>query len=72
VYLYDPTLRRDFQTLALRARGASGRLEWFVDGTSIGESVRDEAVKWPLERGEHAIKVTDEAGKTVETKIVVR
>jgi len=72
VYLYDPTLRREFQTLTLRARGASGRLAWSVDGASIGDSARDEGVRWPLVRGEHSIEVTDATGRTAETKIVVR
>ena len=36
-YLIDPTLRRDFQTLPLRAvTEPTGRLEWHVDGRSSG------------------------------------
>ena len=39
VYLVDPTLRREFQTIGLRATSAaSTRIEWRVDGSPIGTS----------------------------------
>jgi membrane carboxypeptidase/penicillin-binding protein PbpC len=72
VYLLDPTLRREFQTLPLRARGASGRLEWFVNGASVGTAGRDDTMRWPLRAGTHAITVKDEQGRSAQTEIVVR
>ena len=72
VYLFDPTLRPEFQTLPLRAQGATGRLEWFVNQTSIGTTRGDETMRWPISRGTHEIQVRDGAGRSAETKIVVR
>ena len=73
LYLYDPTLRREFQMLPLRARGGdSGQLQWFVDGAPVGTGGHDEALRWPLARGAHAIVVRDAAGQTADTRIVVR
>jgi membrane carboxypeptidase/penicillin-binding protein PbpC len=72
LYLIDPTLRPEYQTLPLRARGATGTLAWFVDGAPIGTALADDAVRWPLARGTHAIKVKDAAGRTAETSITVR
>ena len=51
LYLYDPTLRSEYQALPLRARGAEGTLEWFVDGTRVDASDRDGSLRWPLVRG---------------------
>jgi penicillin-binding protein 1C len=73
LYLIDPTLRSEFQTLPLRARGASpGVLEWFVDGHSVGRVDPDDAVRWPLERGRHDISARDASGHTAETTVVVK
>jgi penicillin-binding protein 1C len=73
LYLFDPTLRAEFQALPLRARGgAAGRLRWFVDGAPVGDAGPDEALRWPLVRGTHAIEVRDAAGQTSDTRIVVR
>jgi membrane carboxypeptidase/penicillin-binding protein PbpC len=73
VYLFDPTLRPEFQTLPLRAQGAaSGPLEWFVNQTSIGTTRGDQTMRWPISRGTHEITVKDTAGHSAETKIVVR
>jgi penicillin-binding protein 1C len=72
VYLFDPTLRPEFQTLPLRAQGAAGRLEWFVNDHSIGTTRGDDTMRWPLARGTYAITVKDAGGHSAETKIVVR
>jgi penicillin-binding protein 1C len=73
VYLVDPTLRPEYQALSLRAAGgAPGVLDWFVDGASMGTARRDDPVRWPLERGTHAITVRDAAGHTASTKVTVR
>jgi hypothetical protein len=43
-----------------------------VDGAPVGEAGPDESLRWPLARGEHAIEVRDAAGRTSDTRIVVR
>ena len=58
-YLIDPTLRRDFQTLTLRAVGADGGVEWRVDGALVGSSTSSGAVAWPLARGTHVVTARD-------------
>jgi penicillin-binding protein 1C len=71
-YLYDPTLRTQFQTLKLRARGAAGELVWEIDGTHFATSAPDRAVEWPLRRGEHEIVAIDTTGARAQTRITVR
>jgi penicillin-binding protein 1C len=72
-YLIDPTLRREFQTLSLRAVTAErGRIEWSVNGREIGEADADAKVEWPLTPGEHRIIARDEQGRSAEAKVVVR
>jgi penicillin-binding protein 1C len=72
-YLIDPTLRPEFQTLALRATAARpGDVEWRVNGQSLGTSSSESAVHWPLKVGVHRIAVRDTAGRTAETTIIVR
>jgi penicillin-binding protein 1C len=71
-YLYDPTLRAEFQTLPLRAvAGAAARLAWEVDGRAVGASPVDRALDWPLARGEHRVAVSDGRGRE-ETVILVK
>ena len=72
VYLFDPTLRSEFQMLSFRARGGTSPLDWFVNGQPVGSVARDEAVRWPLVRGTHIVSVRDRAGRSAETQIVVR
>jgi penicillin-binding protein 1C len=71
-FLRDPTLRPEFQTLALRTRGTNGRVDWRVDGASIGASASGAAVRWQLAAGEHQIEAIDELGRVASAKIVVR
>jgi penicillin-binding protein 1C len=72
-YLFDPTLRAEFQTLSLRAvsEAASARLAWEVDGRPVGASEADRALDWPLARGAHTVAVTDGQSRD-ETSIVVK
>ena len=72
-YLFDPTLRAEFQTLPLRAVADSraARLEWEVDGRAVGASFADRALDWPLARGEHTVAVSDGRSRE-ETSIVVK
>jgi penicillin-binding protein 1C len=73
IYLFDPTLRAQFQTLPLRAvaETAGTRLAWEVDGRPVGASENDRALDWPLVRGAHTVAVTDGTTRE-ETAIVVR
>ena len=73
-YLIDPTLRRSYQTLALRAsadRGA-GRITWSINGRAIGVTDPDRPLHWPLTAGEHNIVAEDAQGRTATSTIVVK
>jgi membrane carboxypeptidase/penicillin-binding protein PbpC len=72
-YLFDPTLRAEFQTLPLRAvaESAAARLAWEVDGRVVGAAPADRALDWPLARGEHRVAVSDGRSKE-ETVILVK
>jgi penicillin-binding protein 1C len=73
VFLIDPTLRSEFQALALRATGVDGaEVSWTVNGRSIGAGSADRAVLWPLERGSHVAMVRDARGRTAEVSFVVK
>jgi penicillin-binding protein 1C len=74
VYLRDPTLRDEYQTLPLRATGdgRGGALRWEVDGREVGTASLDGALAWPLARGSHVIAVSDRRGRRAETTIEVR
>jgi penicillin-binding protein 1C len=63
-YLIDPTLRREFQTLRLRADSAT-RVAWRINGRQVGD-------EWPLERGQHVIEARDASGKRDAVKIFVK
>jgi membrane carboxypeptidase/penicillin-binding protein PbpC len=71
-YLIDPTLRREFQTLSLKAAAASGRVEWTVNGRSLGVSMPRAHFEWPLVPGRHTISARDAAGRTDQVTVVVR
>jgi penicillin-binding protein 1C len=74
IYLIDPTLRSQYQTLPLRASAdrEAGQVEWAVDGLSVGRSESDKPLPWPLTPGEHRIAARDRRGRTAETRIVVK
>jgi penicillin-binding protein 1C len=73
VYLRDPTLRGEFQSLALRATAPTpGELRWAVDGEPVGTSTRGRALDWPLRTGTHTIAVSDGGGQQDRATIVVR
>lgn len=71
-YMYDPTLRAEFQTLKLRARGAAGDVVWEINGIRYGASAADRALEWPLTRGVHDIVAIDTSGARAQTRITVR
>lgn len=72
-YLVDPTLRREFQSLSLRAvMPIPGAVEWSVDRRSLGSAASDRSLTWPLVPGRHTFVVRDAEGRSAESTIVVR
>jgi membrane carboxypeptidase/penicillin-binding protein PbpC len=73
VYSIDPTLRREFQALSLRAVTASPTsVTWTVDGRQFGTASSERSLSWPLAVGPHRIEARDADGRSAETTIVVR
>jgi penicillin-binding protein 1C len=73
IYLIDPTLRREFQTLALRAVAArSGQIEWLVNGRVVGSSSSEAAFQWPLSLGAHQITARDSFGNVADSSVTVK
>jgi hypothetical protein len=58
----DPTLRREFQALRLKA---TSTVRWTVDGERAGS-------EWPLRAGQHTIAATDSLGNRDSVRITVR
>lgn len=71
VYLVDPTLRREFQTIGLRG-AARSRIEWRVDGEILGTSEPDRSIDWPLAPGRHVISASDVQGHRADVAIIVK
>ena len=72
-YLIDPTLRREFQTLSLRAvSNTRTSIAWSVNGRPVGTADSDRKVEWPLTPGRHQVMARDQAGRTAAAVIVVR
>jgi membrane carboxypeptidase/penicillin-binding protein PbpC len=72
-YLIDPTLRREFQTLSLRAVSSSNeRIAWSVNGEPVGMVAPGRKIDWPLVPGRHTIAARDAAGRTAIAVVVVR
>jgi len=69
--LIDPTLRREFQTLPLRAAGAAA-VEWRIDGRPVGPGAPGAAFEWPLSPGAHTVTVRDLRGLEASAAIVVK
>jgi membrane carboxypeptidase/penicillin-binding protein PbpC len=73
IYSIDPTLRREFQALPLRAvTSRPTTVTWLVDGTMIGTAPSERPLAWPLAAGPHEIEVRDADGRRARTSIVVR
>ena len=70
-YLIDPTLRSEFQTLPLRARGTTGQLEWTINGRRLRQAP-GQPVSWSLERGTHVFRARDARGRVAEASILVK
>ena len=71
-YLIDPTLRMEFQTLPLRAVGASGHVDWTINGRRWDSNLKNDDLAWPLERGTHQIRARDARGRMATASIVVK
>jgi len=73
VYLIDPTLRREYQTLPLRATGSGDAVvEWRVDGRPVGRGDGGASIEWPLAPGRHVVTVHDGEGRQAEAAVVVK
>jgi penicillin-binding protein 1C len=73
IYSIDPTLRRDFQALPLRAvTERPTKVIWLVDGAMIGTTASELPLAWPLVVGSHQIEVRDADGRRSRTSIVVK
>lgn len=73
IYSIDPTLRREFQALPLRAvTDHPTTVTWVVDGHEIGRADSDHAFSWPLVVGTHQIAVQDAEGRSAHTSVVVK
>jgi membrane carboxypeptidase/penicillin-binding protein PbpC len=73
VYLIDPTLRREFQTIGLRgATDGVAPLEWQVDDTLVGTIAPDASLNWQLTPGHHVISARDPRGRSASASIVVK
>ena len=73
VYFIDPTLRREFQTLALRVVSPQpATIEWQVNGQTVGTSSSEIPLAWPLVPGKHAITARDARGNVAQTAVTVK
>ena len=73
VYLIDPTLRREFQTLALRAVAARSRPDRVVDRRPRRRHrVIESPLEWPLAPGAHRITARDGLGNVAESTVTVK
>ncbi len=71
-YLIDPTLRREFQTVPLRATGGgTRRLTWSVGGQPVA-APDGVSAEWPLTPGTHRVVVTDLRGRSATATVTVR
>jgi penicillin-binding protein 1C len=71
--LIDPTLRPEFQTLPLRVVSASPtRVEWSINGNSVGVISSESPLEWKLEPGRHHIVARDSKGNVAESVVTVR
>ncbi|MCA1732224.1 MAG: hypothetical protein LC732_01315, partial [Acidobacteria bacterium] len=74
VYLIDPTLRTERQTVALRAAisGPRRNLTWSVNGVPLRRASSVDTVDLPLHPGELTITVEDDAGRKDAVRIRAR
>ncbi|MGH9310809.1 MAG: penicillin-binding protein 1C [Vicinamibacterales bacterium] len=72
-YLIDPTLRREFQSLQLKAVTPSSTLiEWTINGVPFSAGNSDAVVEWPLRAGRHTVTARDTVGNVDRSTFTVR
>jgi hypothetical protein len=72
-FLIDPTLRREFQAVPLRAVSSSaGEVVWEVDGQAVRHASPERVPSWPLAPGRHTFVARDPSGHIAKSTIVVR
>jgi penicillin-binding protein 1C len=72
-YLIDPTLRREFQTLPLRARtDRPTEVTWSINGRQVGSSSSESQLSWSLVPGTFEINAKDGRGNSARALITVR
>ena len=72
-FLIDPTLRREFQAVPLRAvSSSSAEVAWEVDGQAVHLAYPRDLLSWPLAPGRHTFVARDLSGHTATSTIVVR
>jgi penicillin-binding protein 1C len=73
IYSVDPTLRREFQALPLRAvTDRPTTVTWLVDGATIGTASSERSLSWPLAIGPHEIEARDADGRRARTSVIVK
>ena len=73
IYSVDPTLRREYQSLPLRAvTGRPTTVTWLVDGARVGTASSERAVSWPLAVGAHEIEARDPDGRRARASVIVK
>ena len=73
IYSVDPTLRREFQALPLRAvAGRPTTVTWLVDGAPIGSASSERSLSWPLAVGTHDIEARAADGRRARTSVIVK
>jgi membrane carboxypeptidase/penicillin-binding protein PbpC len=73
VYLIDPTLRLEFQTLAFRSTASSAeQVEWRVNGRVVGTARGNAPFRWKLAPGSHQVSAVDPSGRSAEATFVVK
>jgi membrane carboxypeptidase/penicillin-binding protein PbpC len=72
-YSIDPTLRREYQAVPLRAvTPQPTMLTWYVDGQRIGTTSSERSMSWALVVGHHDVEVRDPAGRAARASLLVR
>jgi len=58
-FVLDPHLPLRRQRIELRAAGATGGVQWLLDGRPYAHCQPEDSITWPLSPGAHEVSVTD-------------
>ncbi len=73
IYSVDPTLRREYQALPLRAvADRPTTVTWLVDGALVGTASSERTFSWPVAIGAHDIEARDADGRRARTSVIIR